>query len=462
MLFDVIPENFFSPLASPGKLVYWECLSRLFRVTSSQLSFGVERDVLVEELEYYFSSTMAADLPEEDTPGSLSNRDKANFVLRRFESWGWISIETDHSYVQRVNFRDYAVTIMKTLLSVETQKETEYQAYIYTIYSLARNLKDSPGVGLLQIVENMDMLITGLKSLNANIKRYIDELTKHSTVSEILDALLNDYYSNVVDKAYHRLMTSDNVSKFRPEILERLESGSRSRTFITRASEEIAGMREIPVEEAQEQVLSMLHEVIDAFRSMDEILAEINKKNTRYQQAAINRARFLLTSGEDIRGQLKNILGYMNEQITERRLDYNATEELEGMDRLVRIFSWEYLDIDSLYSPVEGKKEFIPAEREVQLIDAAARDEKRRRMQERLEQILSPARINAYVQEMLGDRTQMKASELPLADKETFLRIIYIRLYGQRRNMSYELQMLERMEAGGYAFRDYVISRKVK
>ena len=32
-----------------------------------------------------------------------------------------------------------------------------------------------------------------------------------------MDALFNDYIANVVDKAYHRLLTSDNVSKFRPE-----------------------------------------------------------------------------------------------------------------------------------------------------------------------------------------------------------------------------------------------------
>lgn len=41
MLFDVIPDNFFSPLAAPGKIVYWECICRLFSVTSRQLSFGV-------------------------------------------------------------------------------------------------------------------------------------------------------------------------------------------------------------------------------------------------------------------------------------------------------------------------------------------------------------------------------------------------------------------------------------
>ena len=54
MLFDIIPENFFHPLTVPGKLVYWECICRLFAVTNRQLSFGVERDVLVDELKFYF------------------------------------------------------------------------------------------------------------------------------------------------------------------------------------------------------------------------------------------------------------------------------------------------------------------------------------------------------------------------------------------------------------------------
>ena len=371
----------------------------------------------------------------------MSSRDKANFILRRLERYGWISVDTDHSYVQRVNFRDYAVQVMKTLLAISEEKRTEYQGYIYTIYSLARAGLENPGIGLLQIVENTDALITGLKSLNANIKRYIDELTKHSTVAEIMDALLNDYYTNVVDKAYHRLLTSDNVSKFRPEILERLESNSRSVRFLNKAAGEIAELREISEEEAREEVLSMLHEVIDAFRQMDEILSEINKKNTRYQRAAINRARFLLSSGEDVRGQLKDILIYLNERITEKKLDYNAVYELEEMDRLIKLFSWEYLDTDSLYAPVEGKKEFILEVMESFEANEELREEKRRRMEEKLARILSPEKINVYVKDMLGDRQVMAASEFPVSEGDTFIRLIYIRLYGQRKNMDYTLEL---------------------
>ena len=214
-LFRIIPDNFFSPLSSPGKMVYWECIEILFHVSSSQLSFGVERDVLVGELEEYFSSSMSADIEEreyldETDTKSMSPRDKANFMLRRLEACGWIYTDTDYSYVQRTSFRDYAISVIRTLLDIEDEHKAEYQGYIYAIYTMAR-ANGNNAVGLRQMVENTDALITGLKSLNANIKIYIDDLTKHSTVSEILDALLNDYYSNVIDKAYHRLLTSDNV-----------------------------------------------------------------------------------------------------------------------------------------------------------------------------------------------------------------------------------------------------------
>lgn len=464
MLYDVIPDNFFSPLAAPGKVVYWECIQRLFAITSRQLSFGVERDVLVDELEYYFDQNMAADLPEDDweraDTGSLTARDKANQMLRRLEHYGWIHIDVDFSYVQRVSFRDYAIRVIRTLMQIEEDRKTEYQGYIYTIYNLAR-ARGNPGLALTQIVENTDHLITGLKSLNANIKQYIDDLTKHSTVAEILDALLNDYYSNVVDKAYHRLMTSDNVSKFRPEIIERLEEHSRSNRFLNAAAREMAQMKEIPEEKAREMGLNMLHDVIEAFRQMDDILEEINRKNTRYQRAAVGRARFLLTSSDDIRGQLKDIICALNDAFNEDGYtDHNMIYELEETDRLIKIFSAGYLDIDSLHMPRREKKEFVSQQIPVRTVDETSRRTRRQEMEQRLARVLSAEKIDIWVSEMLAGRERMKASAFPLEEGDTFIRLIYTRLYGQRKNMGYQVLPEEIVEKDGFRFRDFEIVRK--
>lgn len=458
-MFQVLPENFFIPLSSPNKIVYWDCICKLFSVMEHQLSFGVEREVLVDELQYYFEQSTAAEIVEEDFAGTDS-RGKANGILRRLEHYGWIEIETDKSYVQRVNFKEYSVRLMKTLLEIEEGKQIEYQGYIYTIYSLVRGTTDNPGVVLLQIMENTDFLITGLKNLNSNIKHYIDELTKHSTVAEIMNALFNDYITNIVDKAYHRLLTSDNVSKFRPEIIERLEGKSRNKSYIEKAAAEIAGLQEIDADEARERVYRYLHEIIEAFRNMDDILNEINQKNTQYQRAAINRAKFLLAGNEDVRGQIKEILLGINEVMNEERMDLGGIYEIEFLESLIRIYSCSFLDENSLYAPTEGKKEFVPQQMNHREADLELRQEKMRRMMEKMQKILSTEKIGHYVEHYLGDRKEMLATELPLENVEDFVKIIYVRLYGQRKNMKYRVETMTEKEVNGFRFKDFRIWRK--
>ena len=458
-MFHVLPGNFFVPLASPNRTVYWECICKLFSVMDYQLSFGIEREVVVDELQYYFEQSAAAEIVEEDFAGADS-RGKANGILRKLEYYGWLEIETDKSYVQRVNFKEYSVRVMKTLLEIEDGKQIEYQGYIYTIYSLVRGNSDNPGVVLLQIMENTDYLITGLKNLNSNIKHYIDELTKHSTVAEIMDALFNDYITNIVDKAYHRLLTSDNVSKFRPEIIERLESRSKSRSYIEKAASELAGLQETDVDTARENVYKYLHEIIEAFRNMDDILNEINQKNTQYQRAAINRARFLLSGNEDIRGQIKELLVGIHEVMNEEKMELGGIYEIGFLDNLVRLYSCGFLDESSLYSPIEGKKEFKPQQMINREPDLELRQEKMRRIAEKMQKILSVGKIERYVDECMGERKEMLATELPLSDVEDFVKIIYVRLYGQRKNMRYGVETGEEKEVNGFRFRDFRIWRK--
>ncbi len=458
-MFHILTENFFVPLASPGKIAYWECICKLFNVMDNQLSFGVERDVLVEELQYYFEQTNAASVMEEDVEGSDS-RGKANWMLRRLEYYGWIEIETDKSYVQRVNFKEYAVKIIKTLTEIAEGRQIEYQGYIYTIYSLVKSSTDNPGIVLMQILENTDLLVTGLKNLNSSIKHYIDELTKHKTVAEIMNALFNDYITNIVDKAYHRLLTSDNVSKFRPEIVERLESKSKSRTYIEKASVDIAGIKEISLEEAEELVYHYIRGIIDAFQNMDEILVEINHKNTQYQRAAINRAKFLLTGSEDIRGQIKELLIGINEKMNEEKLELGGIYRIDFLDELIQIYSMSVIDEKSLYSAIEGKKEFQPSQIANEEPDLELRQEKLRKMMEKMQRVMNPDKINHYVKTHMGDHGQIHASQLPLENTEDFVKIIYVRLYGQRKNMVYTVQIEEETEMNGYRFRDFIIRIK--
>ena len=193
---------------------------------------------------------------------------------------------------------------------------------------------------------------------------------------------------------------------------------------------------------------------------MDDILNEINQKNTEYQRAAINRAKFLLSGNEDIRGQLKEILLGMNEAINREKMNLGGIYEMEFLDNLVRIYSCGFLDENSFYSPVEGRKEFVPQQILNREPDRELRQEKLRRMMDKMQRILSAEKIERYVEECMGGRKEILATELPLSCVEDFVKIIYVRLYGQRKNMKYGIKTTEEKEVNGFRFKDFRIRRK--
>ena len=92
--------------------------------------------------------------------------------------------------------------------------------------------------------------------------------------------------------------------------------------------------------------------------------------------------------------------------------------------------------------------------------DQDLRREKMRRMMEKMQKILSADKIAQYVDQCFGERKEMMATELPLSDVEDFIKIIYVRLYGQRKKMKYGIETAEEKEVNGFRFKDFRIWRK--
>ncbi|MFO5342778.1 DUF5716 family protein, partial [Salmonella enterica subsp. enterica serovar 1,4,[5],12:i:-] len=84
-----------------------------------------------------------------------------------------------------------------------------------------------------------------------------------------------------------------------------------------------------------------------------------------------------------------------------------------------------------------------------------------KRMLEKLARVLNPEKINHYVERQLGDRQEILASELPLGNTDDFVKMIYVRLYGQRKNMKYAIAVKAMIKKNGYQFTDFTIHRKV-
>lgn len=461
-LFEALPSNFFSILSSKNKEIYADCLFILYKVVSSNTSFGVEREIVVQTLTDYFETLDDESIFTEDDSSIKSSREEANFILRKFEDCGWIDIETTNNYIQILNLKDYAISVLETLNKIIHNEGLEYQGYVYTIYSILFTKENTAyNIMLEQVYENTAKLINGLKSLNSNIKKYIDIITTKKTPDEIMKLHFEGYAQDIIDKGYHRLKTSDNVSKFRPRIIERLEEIRKDSEFIQLVCKQNLEMdKASSSEDAFEKVIYALNETINAFYNIDIIIDEIDRKNFQYIRASLTRVKYLLNSSRDLSGQVNEIFKYVVNMVENNNLDIKS-EVIEEISELFSFFPQSFIDEKSLYTSTEGKQAFVSQSIEKGVITKEEREKRILELKEKNKNRMSRDNIDKYVLQILGDRKTTNASMLPLNDMNDYIKLIYIIVYSRSKLVHYRIKKLNQpVNINSFNFNDFEIWRK--
>lgn len=458
-IFEIVPENFFVPLSSPGKAMYMKVISLIYGLVQNGLSYGIDKEILVDEIEEYLGS-INYDIVNEDDEQFTNNRERANNLIRKLINWGWIYPEQTNDYKQIINFHDYAIVILESFLKIVNKESLEYQGNIISIYSMLHS-NEKAGIVIKQVFENTKGIISGLKNLNSNIKKYMDRLTKQKTPEEIMEEFFGNYTKEVIDKSYHRLKTSENVSKYRPKIIEKLNESLNSSEFLNEAGEFYRDDEELnSLDDGIEKVKDIIHNIINAFSDLDDIMHDIDSKNAKYIRAAVTRAKFLLNNSKDMTGLVKGILEYISNEYKELELSLSA-DYLEEITDLFTLYSYGYIDETSLYIANEGKKSFKPGNISSGTLSKEERQRKIDEFKKRQEKQYSPKKVNEIVDKLLGDKKMICASEIEINSIDDFIKVIYIRLYGNHILAKYKISRKDSVVNNkGFAFKNFEIWRK--
>ena len=312
--FDIVGASFFKPLTSSYKEVYFDCLNMIYDLCKYQMSNSEEKGVVVEHLADYFEERNQKKFvfEEEGEENFADSRAVAFEFIRKLKNFGWIDEEIGKNYISRIYFNDYAITLLESFRKIVSEEEAEYQSIIQIIYSIAVNedaYRQKPYENvLIGLRENIERLIRELKKLNTSIKKYIDKATENKEAAEIIEDYFT-YHKDIGSKAYHRLKTSDNISRYRPQILDRLNRFTEDEDILSRT---VRGYMEIQGEQdsvkAEEEIIGIVHYLKGELKNYDAIIQEIEEKNFRYINSAIERAKFLLSTDKNIEGKLNKIL----------------------------------------------------------------------------------------------------------------------------------------------------------
>jgi hypothetical protein len=471
-LFQVIPERLFGLLASPLKEAYAAILFRIY--DQYQLTtFGMEREVVVDVILDYLETlaeqsnvldALGEDIPEEGEE-RVSLRGRASALVRKLENSGWIKVETWANYQQYVSLPDYAIKLLDTLDKIRQNRQVEYQSFIYAVYTAvtAEEALRQPHLALDRAYETTLELVNHLKTLNHNIKRYLEKVLAQEEAAEILRLHFEDYKLEVLDKAYHRLKTADNVSRYRPKIIERVQEWLHDPLWVSDlVNHELRLEKGLQEDQCRNEIYRKLETILQVYLGLDELLEEIDRRNSQYAAASLRQVQYILSSGKNTEGQLLEILKYLADL---RREGHRADSLIrDEVSEVFSIFSQKFLDWGSLFTarlPARPHSGGVMGEDEE---DPAAREQRLRSYIERMARRLTRDKVNQWVLERMEGRNEVRAIDLNIWEIEDYVNLIYTAVYARSKKVQYTVDFREQagqVEYGEFRFPNFRIKKKV-
>jgi hypothetical protein len=448
--FDVLPSGLFNLLGSGGhQRHYMAILLRIYTLAEYN-RFGLTRDVVMAEIVDYLSNEGADALAGADdeaavmddadaAPPNSDAKGYASWALRRLIDAGWLEREQSSDYTEFIILPDYAFTLLEALRAIREQKPREYTGQLYAAHQLLTSDNDdfSPALALTQSYEAVRQLVRGLNELNQNIRRYTERVTQDRPVAALL-RLQYDDYAQVLGPAYHALKTSDHVSRYRRDIVARLQTWELEGDWINRAADELATQGRHSPAQAVDEIHHYLRFIITQLEGLDPLLGEIDRRHAQYIRTSLRQIQYQLV-GTD--GGFKDRLAMLAKHLAER---INADATLLPRDAPVFLSSpVRHPDHRSFYTPPRRRAPFDPAPVAMRVLDPADILAIRATTLDEMGQVITPAKIQHFVDGFLNGHRTLHIRDLPadaFAGADGLPWLIYTIAYGNHPEVHYDVR----------------------
>jgi hypothetical protein len=467
-LFEILPPNLFTLLASKNKEIYTEALFILRKAFKQEMT--IRRSDLASMLIANLDEKMyEIDLAEEESGDDISGEEKAStlsarahFILRRLKETGWIDVEYQiDSFEENITLPDYSIKLINLLFSFTDESVKEYNSYVYSTYSDLKTADQERDeymyTALMNAYDKTVQLVDELKTLHNNIRRYHQALNEYATVNDILKGHFDEYKNLITDRIYHPLKTLDSVPRFKGPILKILSEWLLDYNLRERIGGQaiIRGKYQTKAE-ADEDIILKIGEISDIYERLEEMLEEIDRKNSAYTRASIEKMRYLLNSDRSVKGKIVDLL---------TRIAISLPEKQEILiDRLsdgVELYRQGYLDEKSLY--IRSAKTRKEAGQPMEVIDPLEGEGEPALAEflAKAKKSYNHARIIQFMKSAMAGINVLTSREIPLPDDESFILLMLGTLKGGEKNLFYRVEFDEGyIENNGYLVPEMRFIRK--
>jgi hypothetical protein len=466
-IFNTISQNFFSLLAGTNKEHYASLLIIYYRLFQEN-SRGIDRETVLRSFTDYISQNKNNLQNDDDITGDSENsfsndsndeakyelkddRSVAGRFLRRLIGCDWLSEETLKDYSRVINMVPYARPFFEALAQVEEGLKTEYESHVVAIYSLLCTdaVQENGHYAVLNAHNTTIALIDSLKILSQSIKLHYERFSgaDQNNIADILHLHYDLYADAILDGAYKRLKTSDNLSRYRPRILKQVAALLSDDKWIKESAQKLSRIQATSIADAAEKIKIYLEEIRDTLRAVDPLLEDIDKRNMLYSRASIERVKALLEPDSTISGKIAIVI----KAVKEFNLQNNLAHRVFGIrcitpDSLYRRHRTENAQTTHAAIPVSLPEDIERAEAE---------------LRKRLQRQLSAAKISQWLDSKGGEHKLLTSTDLTGEDG-SFVHFVYSILYADSRSrFDYALEDKQKqIETENYIIPDVTFRRK--
>jgi len=461
--FDVLPVDLFNVLSAQSDLQrhYVAILLRIYELAEFN-RFGLTREMVIAEIVDYLTGDgvesadaladpaaaprqpqddEGIDGPESDAPPTGDVQDYASWILRRLVDAGWLEREQQADYTEFIILPDYAFTLLEAFRTIQQQKPREYTGQLYTAHQLLTNESDdfSPALALTQAYENVRQTVRGLNELNQNIRRYTDRVTRDRPVAELL-RLQYDDYAQALGPTYHALKTSDHISRYRRDIVARLQEWQLDGDWLDRTTADLATQGRLSPAQAADEINHYLRFIVNQLGSLDPLLGEIDRRHAQYLRTSLRQIRYQLVGAD---GGFKDRLARLA-----RRLAALQAEGKKWLPAEMPAFHAAPIrqpDVDSLYTLPRRRAPFAPAPVIAPVLNPSDVRALRAVTMQELGQAITPAKIQRFVGRFFNGHRAIHVHDLPpdtFEKEEDLPWLIYTIAYGNHPEVNYGIEPL--------------------
>ncbi len=450
-LFTILPDNFFSILASKNKDIYAEALLVLYHSLQTD-ELSIKKSDFIRTLrDKYRDILLNLDLKEEqdleDESDDFISDDlpsKAAFVVRRLEECGWIDIEMDTgTFDEHLALPSYTISFLTLLDELTSDDSGEYVSLVHATYTELKGEDEERDeflyATLIRAYESTRKLKTELITLGHSIRIFQNRLGRVFSTNSILADYFDQYKARVSDRYYHPLKTFDSVAKFKRPIITILQNWLHDQEIRSQlVMQSVMWTRSMNKVEAEKDIITKINYICDMYETLDEMIEQIDGKHQEYTKASASKILYLNNSDKTIKGHLDNIFKHYGEMMQK---DDNMRPLFNGFREAINMSHQGYITPDSITLPVLRKYKLEGEPLEVYDYD----DLGEKLMEGFLDQarnIFTDKRVFDFMEMAFANDHELKIEDIPLPDFDAFILLILAAIKTNDEKCFYEIETM--------------------